>query len=235
MKICPVCGIANPDEFNYCQQCPTQLGSVERGGVDETKTKARTYALVLGAAALGITAMGLWTSLRPQAEPKAELAPSPLLSHTLNTDSPVPSAARNLADPERAARGKALFQRMDRMSSAQNPSVRGQMTPVPTLSLYVKSKSWKALSKSEKVDLSHYVQSMIAVARASPRQYVDIPDSAPLYERFVQVTSDLCDDCWSIMLLSPEGFVDSTAAQGDRPWEDDDPCCRGVRGSELRR
>ena len=99
MKICPVCGIANPDEFNYCQACPTQLGPAENI-VAETKSSARKYALILGVAALGITALGLWTSLGPRSEPRAESKASPLLSHQLNTDTPSPPAPAVTATPK---------------------------------------------------------------------------------------------------------------------------------------
>lgn len=99
MKICPVCGIANPDEFNYCQGCPTQIGPAENI-VAETKSSARRYALILGAAALGITALGLWSSLGPRPEQTAESKASPLLSPQLQVDTPASPAPAVVATPK---------------------------------------------------------------------------------------------------------------------------------------
>lgn len=237
MKICPVCSLANPDEFNYCQACPTELVPGKRPSSfawSENWKEARTPVLILSGVIVVVVALGVGAIVRPRRDlPRSE--PSKIAPVVVTEPVMVPSTFRSLADPEKAARGKALFEQMPKVSALRNPGVRGQMTSVASLGLYVKDASWKRLSASERIDLSHYVQSMIAVARSSPRQYVSIPTSAPLYGRFVHVTENLCDDCWSILLISSEGFVDTVAAQGDSPWEADDPCCRGVRGSELRR
>lgn len=88
MKVCPVCGILNPDEFNFCQACPTQLGPAENI-VAETKTKARWYALILVACALGIAGVGLSiTTFGPSPnEPPSKLAPVVLSGDTASASS----------------------------------------------------------------------------------------------------------------------------------------------------
>lgn len=153
------------------------------------------------------------------------------------------ATAPTIVEPERAARGRKLFEKIGSAAAApRNPDVRGQMTPRPVLKLYVTNADWKRLSASDRIDLTYFVQSIIPVAKGSPEQYAGIPASAPLYERFVSVTRSLCDDCWSITLGDPrttngqpDFSVDRTIVQGDTPWEADEPCCRGTRASEFRK
>lgn len=122
MKICPVCGIANPDEFNFCQKCPTQLGKAENI-VAETKSSARRYALVLGAAALGITALGLWTTFRPEPKvaPSTDVSAPATIATKPATSKPEFVDISPAAAPKKVATKEELAELWKNTVAAQNP------------------------------------------------------------------------------------------------------------------
>lgn len=115
--------------------------------------------------------------------------------------------------------------------------VRGGLTSLPIVSVIIPKTGWDKLSKADKVGLTMYTESLISVVKSNPAKYVDISPSAPAYNLLVNKTANLCQDCWSIILSykdnQPYG-VDTTVVQGDTPWKQEDPCCRGVQSSEFR-
>ncbi|AFY46049.1 hypothetical protein Nos7524_0125 [Nostoc sp. PCC 7524] len=115
--------------------------------------------------------------------------------------------------------------------------VRGGLTPLPVVSVIIPKTGWDKLSKTDKVGLTMYTQSLISLVKSNPAKYVDISPSAPAYNLLLSKTANLCEDCWSIILSykdsQPYG-VDTTVVQGDTPWKQEDPCCRGVQSSEFR-
>ncbi|MBO1063423.1 MULTISPECIES: hypothetical protein [Nostocales] len=114
--------------------------------------------------------------------------------------------------------------------------VRGGLTPVTVVSVIIPKTGWDKLSQGDKVNLTMYTQSLISIVKSNPAKYVDISQSAPAYNPLVNKTANICQDCWSIILSNKDSQpygIDTTVVQGDTPWKDDEPCCRGVKASEF--
>ncbi len=172
---------------------------------------------------------------------------TPISKENAEQSAPAPKPTKTIT-PEiqsRIIRGKQLFEKLKlKIPSDKNPSGWGQLSKNPTLALYVTNKIWKELSKSHQTDLTWFVENEITAAKTQPERYIDIPQTAPLYPRFVEITRNLCESCWSIILGDPvrkDGkltmTIDKTIVQGDIPWENDDSfnhCCRGVKASQFR-
>lgn len=129
-------------------------------------------------------------------------------------------------------RGQQVFQNLKGIYQ-----VRGGLTPLPVVSVIIPKTQWDKLSTSDKVSLTLYTESLISLVKSNPAKYVDVSPSAPAYNLLISKTANLCEDCWSIILSykdsQPYG-VDTTVVQGDTPWKQEDPCCRGVQSSEFR-
>jgi hypothetical protein len=114
--------------------------------------------------------------------------------------------------------------------------VRGGLTPVPVVSVIIPKTGWDKLSQADKINLTMYTQSLISIIKSNPAKYVDISQSAPAYNLLVNKTANICQDCWSIILSNKDSQpygIDTTVVQGDTPWKEEDPCCRGVKASEF--
>jgi hypothetical protein len=112
----------------------------------------------------------------------------------------------------------------------------GLMTPTPTVRVIIPQEGWNKLSASEQVQLAAYAESLISIVKAEPAKHIDTPSTAPVYKSFVEKASDLCEDCWSIVVSQKNNqpySIDKTVVQGETPWNQDDPCCRGKKASEL--
>jgi len=138
------------------------------------------------------------------------------------------SAANSSAS---AAEGEQVFKKLKGISD-----LAGLMTSTPTVRAIVPQEGWNKLSATEKVQLAAYTESLISLVKAEPAKYIDTPSTAPIYKSFVEKASNLCQDCWSIVVSKrnsqPYG-IDETVVQGETPWSQDDPCCRGKKASEL--
>lgn len=116
--------------------------------------------------------------------------------------------------------------------------LEGLLAGRPVVQLLLSEQQWNDLSKAKQVSLTFYAESLVETIRSSPEQYVGVPASAPIYDRFVSKASRLCSDCWQVVVgdrLSIGAFVNErTVVQGDEVWSDEDPCCRGAKASEFR-
>ncbi len=133
---------------------------------------------------------------------------------------------------QRAKKGEQLFQDVKGVYQLTNV-----LQGTPTLQVVILDEQWRSLSKVEQMDLAEYAKSLVQSARSAPYQYVDVPASNPIYDRFVSKAANLCDDCWQIA-VSEQSNISSlsnleTVVQGDELWEKADPCCRGKKVSEF--
>jgi hypothetical protein len=129
-------------------------------------------------------------------------------------------------------RGEQVFKRLKGIYQ-----VAGQITATPVVRVIIPMSGWNKLSKVDQISLTMYAQSLISIIKSNPAKYVNISPSAPAYNFGLSKTANLCQDCWSIILsykdTQPYG-IDTTVVQGDTPWKQKDPCCRGVQASEFR-
>ena len=113
----------------------------------------------------------------------------------------------------------------------------GEGAELPVVSTVFDQAIWGNLSTEEKKALALYTSSRIPEVRQSPGKFMRIPSTAPIYPRIVDSVSNLCDDCWVIIIgeRSSNGVlqIDKVVLQGDTPWEHDDPCCRGTKASDF--
>jgi hypothetical protein len=168
----------------------------------------------------------------------------PISSTPLPLPSPEVIAAINSSEIQaRVFRGKQLFEKLKPQipGVARNPELYGQLTASPTLAFYLTNDQWNKLRKEQQVDLTRYFESFIPAAKSDPEKYAGISPAAPFYPRAVQITRDLCADCWSIILGSPTVSrgkktitIDRIIVQGDSPWRKRDSYDRSVGASEFR-
>lgn len=138
------------------------------------------------------------------------------------------SAANSSAS---SAEGEQVFKKLQGAYD-----LAGLGTPMPTVRVIVPQEGWNKLSPVEQTKLAAYAQSLISLVKSEPVKYVDIPSTAPVYKSFVEKASNLCQDCWSIVVSQKNSqpySIDKTVVQGETPWNQDDPCCRGKKASEL--
>jgi hypothetical protein len=130
------------------------------------------------------------------------------------------------------ARGEESFKNLNCVFQVQ-----GTMTDLPTVRTIIDKNDWAQLSKEDQISLALYTQSRIREVREFPEKYTNIPTSAPAYEQIVESTRNVCDDCWVIITgeRKEEGVftIDKIVLQGDTPWDENDPCCRGISASEF--
>lgn len=169
----------------------------------------------------------------------ATVTPSPSLSinPSLGINSPEIQA--------RALRGKQLLEKINRevvVAVDKNPSVGGQLSKAPTLTLLVPNKIWNGLTKGQQIDLTWHLESLIPSVRSNPESFVTIPKTAPLYQRFVQINRELCADCWNIVVGDsrrrdgvPVFTMDRSAVKGDSAWERRDQYDSSAKASEFRK
>ncbi len=161
--------------------------------------------------------------------------------------SPSPVAVTTINRPEiqaRVLRGKLLFEKLKSQvpGADRNPELYGQLTASPTLAFYLTNDLWNKLRKEQQVDLTWYFESFIQSAKSDPEKYAGISPAAPFYPRAVQITRDLCADCWSVILGSPTVSggkktitIDRIIVQGDSSWEKRDSYDRSKKASDFRR
>ena len=114
----------------------------------------------------------------------------------------------------------------------------GEASATPVVRVIIPKEGWNKLSKPDRNSLTMYAENLIPVIKSNPEKYVSTPSSAPIYDTFVRKIANLCQDCWSIILSNSDSQpygIDETVAQGDTPWLNDDPCCRGAKSSEFRK
>jgi hypothetical protein len=192
--------------------------------------------LLCGALSLGCT-----TSDSRASKPVGDTSsPSP-------SPSPSPEVVTAINSPEiqaRVLRGKQLFEKLKPQIPGvdRNPELYGQLTASPTLAFYLTNDQWKKLRKEQQVDLTWYFESFISPAKSDPEKYAGISRAAPFYPRAVQITRDLCADCWSVILGSPTVSggkktitIDRIIVQGDSSWEKRDSYDRSMKASEFRK
>ena len=129
--------------------------------------------------------------------------------------------------------GEQIFQKMN-----GTYELAGLGTSTPIVRVIVPQEGWNALTQTDKVNLANYTESLISRVKAEPAKYMDTPSTAPIYESFIAKGSNLCQDCWSIVVSfknSKPYSIDKTVVQGETPWKQDDPCCRGENISELKK
>jgi hypothetical protein len=201
-------------------------------------------AVTLLAGFILISCLGACGTQEPQVRPRAD-NPTPSKSAAL--------VVSKLDDPnikERIIRGEKIYRTMQKQFPIENPQVRGHMTRVPTLGLFITNQMWDSLTTEQKIDYTWYAESLIPKIKSSPHNYAGVPSSAPLFYDFVEKTRNLCSDCWQIIVGDPVReprigsmaevekvsiTVDKVVAQGATPWQADNPCCRGIKVSEFRR
>ena len=77
--------------------------------------------------------------------------------------------------------GEEVFARLNRDYSHLNIMVFGAGTADPRVGMFLPEASWTALSQSEQINLTYYVESFIPKVRADPGAYVDVSRQAPAY------------------------------------------------------
>lgn len=202
--------------------------------------RARLVALyaVLFSATLSLACNG------SESRPSKTISNTPLSSPSPSPSSEVIAAIKTQEIQARVFRGKQLFEKLKSQipGVAQNPELYGQLTASPTLAFYLTNDQWNKLRKEQQVDLTWHFENFISVAKSDPEKYAGIPQAAPFYPRAVQMTRDLCADCWSLILGSPTFSrgkktitIDRIIVQGDSPWAKRDSFDRSVRASEFRK
>jgi hypothetical protein len=119
------------------------------------------------------------------------------------------------------------------------PVVWGLATANPALALFLPEAEWRKLSKEDQVNLTWYLESLVATARVEPDQYIEEFRSTPGYEIFRSKVKSLCLDCWVIAVGhqtedTKNLLFDKIIVQGDSLWEEADLNNRGIKASEFR-
>jgi len=138
-----------------------------------------------------------------------------------------------------AVRGRAVLQHLAERYQDMRPVVWGLATANPALALFLPEAEWRKLSKENQVNLTWYLESLVATARVEPDQYIEEFRSTPGYEIFRSKVKSLCLDCWVIAVGhqaedTKNLLFDKIIVQGDSLWEEADLNNRGVKASEFR-
>lgn len=95
--------------------------------------------------------------------------------------------------------GKAVYNNIveSYKGTGLRPVVWGWLVE-PKIVLWIPEKEWDGLSEYDRNTLAQYAKSLVPLARSSPDDYIDIPRSAPLYNKIRSNIARLCDKCWAI-------------------------------------
>ena len=114
------------------------------------------------------------------------------------------------------------YPRLDR--SYRKPRLWGSMTSQPVAMIGVPTKDWQKLSKEDKDCLEAYAASLVDEVRASPMEFQEIPESAPIAPMIRENAAAMTSNSWGIMIgaISPDGrdlMADDFAVKGTGPIE----------------
>jgi hypothetical protein len=148
---------------------------------------------------------------------------SPAHDHQEETRDAV-SADVKRAIENRAIAGAAVYRRMlQKFSSVGlviSPNLLGGTSQL-TLDLALPQTAWRSLSVEEKVALTYFVESQIAVVQRHPAIYSLEPIGAPIWPRIEAQARATCATCWMIFV----GRYSSTGVSADQVV---------VRGDEVQ-
>lgn len=142
----------------------------------------------------------------------------------------------------RAPRGKIVYDSLPLIPGVDpNPLVLRQ--PGSTLALMVTEKTWNRLSKTQQIDLTWYIQSLIPQVRGNPEAFLrDYKARVPIiYKEHVELNRSLCSDCWEIFIgeIGADGAATSLTGRpivkGDSVWKMPSPSDLVVKASEFRK
>ena len=115
-----------------------------------------------------------------------------------------PTTPKNLISPtpsypkERSLRGETIFRRVIAKYKfvPSKPIVssgwcKDVIIPMPI-------NEWKKLSAQDKVNVSLFAENVVLDVRANPTKYIEMPESAPMYNKCLNDAINMCSTCWSI-------------------------------------
>lgn len=241
---CPNCGHQNQLSFRHCPACGTALppGAATSQPASQPAKSGFSPKWIVGIVLLGILGIGGLSVLIQSAE-KASLKPNAVAHSSPSAE--VRDIINTTEIQTRALRGKQLLEKINRevlVAVDKNPSVSGQLSKAPTLTLLVPNKIWNGLTKNQRVDLTWHLESLIPSVRSDPESFITIPKTAPLYQRFVEINRELCADCWDIVVGdskredgAPVFTMDRSVVKGDSAWERRSEYDSSVKASEFRK
>lgn len=96
--------------------------------------------------------------------------------------------------------GAQIYQNiLKKYPMAMNPDVRGLATQHPSVTLYVPENEWKGLTAQDRTALAGFMPALVKKVQSNPEAYVGIPESAPIYSRFLDNMKSIEPKNWEIV------------------------------------